>query len=318
MINENQLLEQKGLREKNLDRIEVLEKVKGLLLLPNTEFATTEMVANYFEVGIECINSCIKDNREELEFNGCKVFKGSEIVNSHVMSFKDFTKNRANYKFILDDNNELSVGGRGITLFTKRAILNTAMLLRNGKVAKEIRSKLLDIAHDAEEGKGNIATIVEEIDEETKLYQELGLAIGTGDMDKVIEVQTKITALKNKRITELEEENKNLRIFVSDSEIFTKTQLANKLDTSPQTLAKILKELNVYTKTSLLSESFKSKYPNIKLIQETVNIYKDKCGNERYKSDWQYTKEGAYEVINYLLEKGRVIETENGQFKIVK
>ena len=67
-----------------------------------------------------------------------------------------------------------------------------------------------------------------------------------------------------------------------------------------------------------LSENFKSKYPNIKLIQETVNTYKDKCGNERYKSDWQYTKEGAYEVINYLLEKGRVIETENGQFKIVK
>lgn len=318
MVNENQLLEQKKLREKNLDRIEVLEKVKGLLLLPNTEFATTEMVANYFEVGIECINSCIKDNREELESNGYKVFKGSEIANSHVMSFENFTKNRANYKFILDDENELSVGGRGVALFSKRAILNVAMLLRDSNIAKDIRSRLLDIAHDAEEEKGNIVTIVEEIDEETKLYQELGLAIGTGDMNKVVEVQTKITALKNKRINELEEENKNLRIFVSDSEIFTKKQLANKLDTSPQTMAKILKELNIYTKTSLLSESFKSKYPTIKLIQETVNNYKDKYGNQRCKSDWQYTKEGAYEVINYLIKKGRVIETKNGQFKIVK
>ena len=301
MINENQLLEQKELREKNLDRIEVLEKVKGLLLLPNTEFATTEMVANYFEVDIDTIKKVIKRNKEELNNNGFSLYKKGNIE-----------------KILKGQSVPLEIPNRGMNLFSKRAILNVAMLLRDSKIAKEVRSKLLDIAHDAEESKGNIATIVEEIDEETKLYQELGLAIGTGDMSKVIEVQTKITALKNKRITDLEKENKNLRIFVSDSEIFTKTQLANKLDTSPQTMAKILKELNVYTKTSLLSESFKSKYPNIKLIQETVNTYKDKYGNERYKSDWQYTKEGAYEVINYLLEKGRVIETENGQFKIVK
>lgn len=318
MIDESQLLEQKELREKNLDRIDVLDKVKGLLLLPNTEFATTEMVANYFEVGNECINSCVKDNRDELESNGYKVFKGSEIVNDHVMSFKDFTKNRANYKFMLDDNNELSVGGRGIALFTKRAILNIAMLLRVSNIAIEIRSRLLDIAHDAEEGKGNINTIIEEIDEETKLYQELGLAIGTGDMTKVIEVQTKITSLNKRKITMLEEDNKNLRKFLSDSEIFTKTDLADKLDTSPQTMAKILKELNVYTKTNLLSEKFKSKYPNIKLIQKTSNTYKDKNGVDHNKSDWQYTKEGAYEVIKYLIENNRVVETENGQFKIAK
>ena len=315
MVNENQLLEQKELRVKNLDRIEVLEKVKGLLLLPNTEFATTEMVVNYFDVDIETLKSCVKFNREELEENGCKVYSKENLLR---LKFNLKTK-RGGFNIIDENGNIVGSGSnKGIALFSKRAILNIAMLLREPKVAKEIRRRLLDITQDAEEGKGDINTIVEEIDEETKLYQELGLAIGTGDMTKVIEVQTKITALKNKRITDLEEENKNLRIFVSDSEIFTKTQLANKLDTSPQTMAKILKELNVYTKTSLLSESFKSKYPNIKLIQETVNTYKDKCGNERYKSDWQYTKEGAYEVINYLLEKGRVIETENGQFKIVK
>ena len=314
MINENQLLEQKELREKNLDRIEVLEKVKGSLLLPNTEFANTEMVANYFDVDRGTVEKVVERNIEELSNNGYKVY------NKNLLTDKLSVKTKRGGFDILDNEGNIIASGsnKGIALFSKRAILNVAMLLRDSKIAKEIRSKLLDIAHDAEEGKGNIITIVEEIDEETKLYQELGLAIGTGDMNKVVEVQTKITALKNKRITDLEEENKNLRIFVSDSEIFTKTQLANKLDTSPQTLAKILKELNVYTKTSLLSESFKSKYPNIKLIQETVNTYKDKCGNERYKSDRQYTKEGAYEVINYLLEKGRVIETKNGQFKIVK
>ena len=299
MIDESQLLEQKELREKNLDRIDVLDKVKGLLLLPNTEFATTEMVANYFKVEISTIKSCVFDNKEELESNGYRVLTGSELSSLKKLS-------------------QIKSRARSLSLFTKRAILNVAMLLRDSDIAIEIRSRLLDIAHDAEEGKGNINTIIEEIDEETKLYQELGLAIGTGDMTKVIEVQTKITALNKRKITMLEEDNKNLRKFLSDSEIFTKTDLADKLDTSTQTMAKILKELNVYTKTNLLSEKFKSKYPNIKLIQKTSNTYKDKNGVDHNKSDWQYTKEGAYEVIKYLIENNRVIETENGQFKIAK
>ena len=44
MKRENQLLENKKMREEVVGRIEVLEQVGELLLLPNTEFATKEMV----------------------------------------------------------------------------------------------------------------------------------------------------------------------------------------------------------------------------------------------------------------------------------
>ena len=43
--------------------------------------ATVKQVAEYFGVGIEAIQSLIKDNREELNANGYKVYKKSEILN---------------------------------------------------------------------------------------------------------------------------------------------------------------------------------------------------------------------------------------------
>lgn len=209
MNRENELLENKQKREEVIDRIEVLEQVGELLLLSNTEFATTEMVAKYYDVeSMETINSIIKDHREELESNGLKVYKGSELVNSDVMSFKDFTKNRANYKFELNDGTILSVGGRGITLFTKRAILNIGMLLRDSKVAIELRSRLLDIIHDAEQGQGNIDTIINEISEEKQLMLQRIEAEMNGNFDEVCVINAKLFALKNKRIAELEDEIK--------------------------------------------------------------------------------------------------------------
>lgn len=207
-MKEFDFITEKDLRSKAVENelaIAKMQMVKELLLLDGTEYATTEMVARYYDVeSMETINSIIKDHREELESNGLKVYKGSELANSDVMSFKDFTKNRANYKFELNDGTILSVGGRGITLFTKRAILNIGMLLTSSDVAIELRSRLLDIIHDADKGVGNTQTIVEEIDETTKLSMELGVAMINGDLVKCMELNTKINELKNKRIAELE------------------------------------------------------------------------------------------------------------------
>lgn len=144
-MRSEELLEKKDLRDGMVDKISVLNKVKGLLLLPNTEYATTEQVAGYYKVGKEAVSSLVHDNREEIESDGYKVVKGKEIVKSYVISFKDFTSDRANYKFILQDGKVLSVGGKGISLFPKRAILRVGMLLRDSEVAKEIRTQLLNL-----------------------------------------------------------------------------------------------------------------------------------------------------------------------------
>ena len=206
-MKKEELLQNKELRSENLGRVEVLDQVKKLLLLGDTEFATTEMVAEYYGVGKEAINSCIKDNRMELESNGLKVYKGSELANSDVMSFKDFTKNRANFKFTLETGDVLSVGGKGITLFSKRAILNVGMLLTESSVAEEVRSRLLDVAQDAEVETASIKAIVEEIDEEKQLMMDRIQAEMDGDFDKVCVINAKLFALKNKRIKELEDIN---------------------------------------------------------------------------------------------------------------
>ena len=58
-------LEDQVERTKNLDRIDVLEKVGNLLLLPNKDFATTKQVAEFFKVSIETVKSSIKDNKTE-------------------------------------------------------------------------------------------------------------------------------------------------------------------------------------------------------------------------------------------------------------
>lgn len=197
MVNENQLLEQKELREKNLGRIEVLDQVKELLLLGDTDFATKEMVSRYYEIKLKTLESCIEDNQKEIENNGMRLYKRREILNLLKGGI---------------ENNEIKIPNRGLILFSKRAILNVGMLLRDSDVAKEIRSRLLDIAHDSEVESGSIKTIITEIDEERSLMLERVEAEMQGDYDTVSVINAKLFALKNKRIEELENINKSITI----------------------------------------------------------------------------------------------------------
>ena len=57
-------------RQQFADRIEVLGKVKGLLMVPQLCMATTEQVAEYFDVPVETIRSTFNRNKAELEANG--------------------------------------------------------------------------------------------------------------------------------------------------------------------------------------------------------------------------------------------------------
>lgn len=135
MQKELELLENKELRFKKLDRIDVLEKVGNLLMLPDETSATTTQVSLFFNVGLEAIKSLIKENREELTTNELIVLKGEELKKfkgKFDRSFKDLSKIN-----------------RELTIFTKRTILNVAMLLRDSEVAKEIRIRLLDVIEEA-------------------------------------------------------------------------------------------------------------------------------------------------------------------------
>ncbi|MGV2640108.1 hypothetical protein GNF86_01455 [Clostridium perfringens] len=192
-MNQENLLEQKELRESVINRLEVLDSVGEILLLPNTEYATTEMVANYYGVKPETIKSLIFDNNDEIISDGYQVIEKEELS-----SFKKLC--------------QIKSRARSLAIFPKRAILRVGMLLRDSEIAKEIRTKLLDITHDSEKGNGNINTIINEIDEEKQLQMQLGIAICEGNMQKVVEIQTKINSIKNARITQLEKDKENIII----------------------------------------------------------------------------------------------------------
>ncbi|MEV4247021.1 hypothetical protein AB0J63_26855 [Streptosporangium canum] len=126
-MNELALTESPSLRAQYADRVDVLDKVGKLRRLPNDVRVTTEMVANYYEVGVEAIKSVVKDNRAELEANGYKVLTGRERA-EFVRSLGDLTLPPA----------------RHLALFPPRAILNVGQLLRDSEIAKEVRTALLD------------------------------------------------------------------------------------------------------------------------------------------------------------------------------
>lgn len=185
-MRENEILESLKTREELIGRTEVLDKVKELLLLPNTEYATTQQVADYFEVPETTIKEQLQNNKDEFDKDGYNVLVKEELK---VIKITCGIKSRA----------------KSLAIFPKRAILRMAMLLRDSEVAKEIRTRLLDIVQDASEGKDNIIdNIVDEIDEEKILSERLTQAIMSGDIEEEGRIKTEIIGLRNKRIKKLQ------------------------------------------------------------------------------------------------------------------
>ena len=111
------------------------------------------------------------------------------------------------YKTLL--SNGFKISKRGSYIFTKRCILRIAMVMRNNSIAKEVRTRLLDIIHDTEKNNPKIINnIINEIRDEQQIQKELIEAVMCGDFAKETQLKTELIGLKNKRITELEKENK--------------------------------------------------------------------------------------------------------------
>ncbi|WP_107571927.1 hypothetical protein [Clostridioides difficile] len=188
-MNGEKLIENKELRDRNIDRVDVLEHVKEILTLANTDFSTVELVSEYYEVDKHTVEVLIQRNREELKLDGLKLYRKSNIAeilanseNAHSVSFK--------------------IPSRGLILIPKRAILRIGMLLRDSEVAKEVRTRLLDIVHDAEE---QTEIVIEEIRTEQNIKEDMLEAIISGDHNKLSVLQTELIGLKNKRISHLED-----------------------------------------------------------------------------------------------------------------
>ena len=202
-MKENELLTNVKRREENMNRVEVLDAVKTLLSLPNTELYTTEMVADYYEVEIDTIKKLVERNVDELAKNNYKVLTGDELRDIKSLC-------------------QIKSRARSLATFTKRTVLNVGMLLRDSEIAKEVRSRLLDITHDAEKDNGSVANVVSELNEEQQLMLSRMEAEFNCDFEKVCEINAKLFALKNKRIKELEDEVESITVHSLTIEESTK------------------------------------------------------------------------------------------------
>ena len=199
-MNENELLTNGNLREELIEHYEVLEKVKELLLIPCTEFATTQQVADFYEVDNEAVQKVMQRNSDELLFDGMITLTGKETkekLGSDNMSTQNF---RGYFEL-----NGVKMNNRANTLFPRRAILRVGMLLRDSKVAKEVRTQLLNI-----EEKTTKEVKVQDINEEQKLALELGMAMASGDVNAIAIATGNMMAYKNRHIDKLKTDNKAL------------------------------------------------------------------------------------------------------------
>ncbi|MEK4934767.1 hypothetical protein [Bacillus sp. FSL M7-1345] len=174
-------------RDKYVERIEVLSKVGGLLLLEGMEMATTKQVATFYNVEHHVIRDVIKVHGDELKQDGMYLAKYGEI--------KDEVNK--DYSTLL----ESGVSYRGTYLFPRRSILRIGMLLRDSDVAKEVRTQLLNI-----EEKTEVPTKVIEVNKELGLQAELGKAFMSGDITALAQATARLSEYKNRLITEIEGE----------------------------------------------------------------------------------------------------------------
>lgn len=223
IITSESMVDNHDLRNELIARTEVLDKVKKLLLIPEMNCMTIRQVADYYEVDVDTINRCCQRNRTEIVGDG--------VANKTPKVFKDLlteqdvqlVQNRTNLVIQIDDNTRLEIPNRGIKCFSKRAILRIGMLLRDSKIAQEVRTQLLNIVEHTAEEKPELLT--QDIDDEEKLQAAIGKAFATGDIMEFATAAQAYTAFQRRHIDRIETSNKLLTaevLHISDRKMFNR------------------------------------------------------------------------------------------------
>lgn len=206
-MTETQFIENKVLREKYISRFEVLEKIKTLLLIPKMECMTIKQVADFYEVDKTIVQKTLERHSDELLSDGVcyKTPSDFKIFKSTLCPFKDLRQKHGKLIVQIDDTTTLEIPNRGIRCFPRRAILRMGMLLRDSKVAKEVRTQLLNI-----EEKADASIKIQDINEEERLLLDVGRAYASGNIDSVMQAATKYNGYLNRYIDQLKNDNKAL------------------------------------------------------------------------------------------------------------
>ncbi|NYS19322.1 hypothetical protein HFP43_17025 [Streptomyces sp. SJ1-7] len=135
MPTEVALFASRALRVEQLGRVDILDKVKSLVMLPDGIHVRTEDVARYFEVSTASVRRLTDRHQEEFAENGLRVLRGSDLQSFH-SDMMSLWKGEG-----VDSYPQAATQLR---LYTRRTVLNVAMLLRDSDIARCVRTYLLD------------------------------------------------------------------------------------------------------------------------------------------------------------------------------
>lgn len=201
------MVDNKEERQKYIDRVEVLEKVKKLFLIPQLDMMTARQIADFYEVDMHTIQICYQRNKKEIDSDGTIVKKSLDFAKISKDTGCDF-RQQAAVNILEFDNVQIVIPNRGVRCFSKRAVLRFGMLLRDSKVAQEVRTQLLNVVEHTESE--NPQALTAEIDNEQELLMEVARTFSSGDMMKFAEATMKLNAYKDRHIKAVEEKNAEL------------------------------------------------------------------------------------------------------------
>lgn len=316
--------------KKNIDKVEMLDQVGKLLSIGKTELSTIKQIAEYFEVAEETIKSVILRHRSELIKDGLRCYSYDELNKSFVIKLLSQTQ----YTKTIDISGEkMTIPNRGLSLFTKRAVLRIGMLLRDSKVATELRSKLLNIVEAAENTPQNnnktiVQNTVDSIETEKELRSKWGKAIAEGDnlMANVYATQLTNLLMENRKVL-------NNTITIQDFVI------NNGFDYN-RSLTRIFKDTGITANcinNYLISCGYlvrrrhpqgicNNPYPTDKLDPSCYTLKQKVYGECKYKgeiikqhteNEMRYTPEGIKFIINLLVQQG-FIRINNNNVEVLK
>ena len=198
------IISDRNIRDKCVSHYEVLERVKELFLLPDTDLMSINQVAEYYEVSPQWIKDLYTQNKNEIDSDGTKMIKRNHYDGS-LLKTTSVEKKQTSVTYIFDNGQIVTINNRGLKAFSRRAVLRIGMLLQQSDVARRVRDALLDI-----EEKASPEVKIKDNEEEQNLMMEVGRAVASGDANAVAIASTNLIAFKNRHIEKLENDNKRL------------------------------------------------------------------------------------------------------------
>lgn len=196
MYTNESFIESRNLRETCIDRLEVLNKVKALFLIPKVNLMSPGMVAKFFDVPVKTIQKTYERNADELLLDGIRKWKAGEIFNGDKMSALNPVRVQGGVLITCTDGQRFQLPNRESVYYTPRSIMRLAMLLRDSTVAREVRTQLLNIVERTAPEERTV-----DIDKENQL---LIAAVRADTLENRIAAVSDLLHFKNRHIEKMQ------------------------------------------------------------------------------------------------------------------